>query len=66
MPGIIGIIYGMKKSELSWGNVTMQVEQILKDNFGWIIAGVIVIGGTLGTLKIRSVYKKGGSILYED
>jgi CBS domain-containing protein len=30
MPGIIGIIYGMKKSELSWGNVTMQVEQILK------------------------------------
>lgn len=40
--------------------------ELIKENFGWIMAGVIVVGGTLGGLKIRSVYKKGGSILYED
>ena len=39
---------------------------MIKANFGWIFAGGIVIAGTLIGLKIRSTYRKGGSILYED
>lgn len=40
--------------------------QIIKDNFGFIMISVVVVAGGLLGLKIRSVYKKGGSILYED
>lgn len=40
--------------------------EILKANFGWIMAGVFIVGGTGIGLKIRNTYKKGGSILYED
>lgn len=40
--------------------------QILEDNFGLILSGIIIIGGTIFGLRIRKVYKKGGSILYED
>lgn len=40
--------------------------EVLKANFGYIVLGVIVIVGGLIALKIRSTYKKGGSVLYED
>lgn len=40
--------------------------EIIKSNFGLIIASTLVIGGTLVTLKIRKTIKKGGSILYEE
>lgn len=40
--------------------------QILEENFGLILSGIIVLGGTIVGLRIRKVYKKGGSILYED
>ena len=40
--------------------------EIIKENFGWIIGSIVVLGGTIVGLKIRAVYKKGGSILYED
>jgi tetratricopeptide (TPR) repeat protein len=40
--------------------------EIIKENFGWIVGGIVLVGGTALGLKIRSVYKKGGSILYED
>lgn len=40
--------------------------EILKDNFGWIMGGVILSVGLFATYRIRKVYKKGGSILYED
>jgi tetratricopeptide (TPR) repeat protein len=39
---------------------------IIKSNFGWIIGGVVLIGGSLLGYKIRQTYKRGGSILYED
>jgi len=40
--------------------------EIIKDNFGYIV-GVIVLGslGLIG-LKIAKTYRKGGTILYED
>ena len=40
--------------------------EILKDNFGLIVGAIVVIGGGAIGLKIRNVYKRGGSILYED
>lgn len=40
--------------------------EMIKSNFGYIIGGVVVIGGTIIGLKLRSTYKKGGSILYDD
>jgi hypothetical protein len=40
--------------------------EVLKANFGYIVGGVVLIVGGLIALKIRSTYKKGGSILYED
>jgi hypothetical protein len=40
--------------------------EVLKANFGYIVFGVVVIVGGLIALKIRSTYKKGGSVLYED
>jgi hypothetical protein len=40
--------------------------EVLKANFGYIVGGVVLIIGGLTFLKIRSTYKKGGSILYED
>jgi len=40
--------------------------EVLKANFGYIVGGVVLIIGGLIFLKIRSTYKKGGSILYED
>ncbi len=39
---------------------------IIKSNFGYIVGGIVLISGVLIGLKIRSTYKKGGSILYED
>ncbi|MCF7925325.1 MAG: hypothetical protein K9L26_02225 [Candidatus Izimaplasma sp.] len=39
---------------------------ILKDNFGIIMGSIVFVSGTFIGLKIRSTYKKGGSILYED
>lgn len=38
----------------------------IKANFGFIIGGIVLVGGLWGGFKIRSTYKKGGSILYED
>ena len=39
---------------------------IIKENFGYIVLIVLLIGGTVIGLKIRNTYRKGGSILYED
>lgn len=39
---------------------------LIKQNFGLIVLGAVLIGGGLFYLKIRKTYKKGGSILYED
>lgn len=39
---------------------------IIKSNFGYIVGGIVLISGVVIGLKIRSTYKKGGSILYED
>ena len=39
---------------------------IIKDNFGFIIGGIVVIAGFLIVKRIRKIYKRGGSILYED
>jgi tetratricopeptide (TPR) repeat protein len=39
---------------------------IIKANFGYIMGGIVLITGTLIGLKIRKIYKKGGTILYED
>lgn len=40
--------------------------EILKANFGWIILGVVVIVSSAIGFKVYRVYKKGGTILYED
>jgi hypothetical protein len=40
--------------------------QMIKDNFGYIVLVVLLIGGTVIGFKIRNTYRKGGSILYED
>jgi tetratricopeptide (TPR) repeat protein len=39
---------------------------VIKDNFGYIMIVVVLIGGTGIGLNIRKTYRKGGSILYED
>jgi len=39
---------------------------IIKDNFGYIMLVVVLLGGTLAYFKLRKTYRKGGSILYED
>lgn len=40
--------------------------EVLKANFGWIIGGVVLLTGTFFGLRIRRIYKRGGTILYED
>lgn len=40
--------------------------EIIKANFGYIVGGIVLISGVFFGLKIRSTYKKGGTILYED
>lgn len=40
--------------------------EILKDNFGLIAGGVVGLVVLIIALRIRGIYKKGGSILYED
>jgi hypothetical protein len=40
--------------------------EIIKANFGFILGGVVLVSGVVIGYKIRSTYKKGGSILYED
>lgn len=40
--------------------------ELIKANFGYIFGAVALIGAGLIALKIRSTYKKGGSVLYED
>ncbi len=39
---------------------------IIKDNFGWIMGGVVLLAGLWIGNKIRRIYKRGGTILYED
>lgn len=39
---------------------------IIKSNFGFILGGVVLITGLFVVRKIRNIYKKGGTILYED
>ncbi len=39
---------------------------IIKDNFGIIMGGIVVLSGFLIARKIKKVYKRGGTILYED
>lgn len=39
---------------------------IIKENFGLIMGGIVLLTGALITLRIRKIYKKGGTILYED
>jgi hypothetical protein len=39
---------------------------IIKANFGYIMGGIVLIAGGLITLRVRKIYRKGGSILYED
>ena len=39
---------------------------IIKENFALIMGGIIVVVGSLIGLKVYKVYKKGGSIMYED
>ena len=40
--------------------------EILKENFGVIFVGILLVSGSVIVLKVRNTYKKGGSILYED
>lgn len=40
--------------------------QLIRENFGYIFGGVILVSGILITRKLRKTYKEGGSILYED
>lgn len=40
--------------------------QMIKDNFGYIVLVAVLLGGTWIGLKVRKTYRKGGSILYED
>jgi hypothetical protein len=40
--------------------------EIIKQNFGYIVIGSVILGSGLIYLKIRKTYKKGGSILYEE
>ncbi len=40
--------------------------EIIKANFGYIFGVAALIGVGLIVLKVRSTYKKGGSVLYED
>ena len=40
--------------------------EIVRDNFGFIMAGVVGITAGLIYLKIRKTIKNGGSVLYED
>ncbi|HAX02424.1 MAG: hypothetical protein A2Y45_04000 [Tenericutes bacterium GWC2_34_14] len=39
---------------------------VIKENFGYIMLVVVLLGGTGIFLKIKKTYRKGGSILYED
>ncbi|HKL47725.1 MAG TPA: tetratricopeptide repeat protein, partial [Candidatus Izemoplasmatales bacterium] len=39
---------------------------IIKSNFGYIMGGIVLVVGSLIGLRIRRIYKKGGTILYED
>ncbi len=39
---------------------------IIKKNFGYILGGIILVAGILIGYRIRKIYKKGESILYED
>ncbi len=40
--------------------------EVLKDNFVFIVGGIVVLIGAVVFIKTRSTYKKGGSLLYED
>jgi len=40
--------------------------EILKDNFGFIIGGIVLLAGVITTRKIMKVRKKGGTFYYED
>lgn len=40
--------------------------EMIKANFGYIFGAVALIGVGLIVLKVKSTYKKGGSVLYED
>ena len=39
---------------------------IIKDNFGYIMGGLVLVAGFLIARRIKKVYKRGGTILYED
>ena len=39
---------------------------LIRDHFATIALTALALGGTLAGLKIRKVYRKGGSLLYED
>ena len=40
--------------------------QILRDNFGWIIGGTVTLAGLFVYIKIRKTLRSGGHVLYED
>lgn len=40
--------------------------EIIRDNFGLIVGGIVLLSGGLIFLKVRKTIKKGGSIFYED
>ena len=40
--------------------------QILRDNFGYIFLGIVVLAGLIITRIIYKKHKKGESLLYED
>ncbi len=38
----------------------------IKDNFGWIMLGVVLLVGGFATYRIRKIRSKGGTILYDE
>ncbi len=40
--------------------------QILRDNFGWIMGGTVTLAGLFVYIKIRKTIRSGGHVLYED
>lgn len=40
--------------------------EILRENFGWIMGGTVLVAGLFVYIKIRKTIRSGGHVLYED
>lgn len=40
--------------------------EILRENFGWIMGGTVLVAGLFVYLKVRKTIRSGGHVLYED